>query len=219
MVYRTLKEILSPIVHFLWIGKIEGRHNLPREGAAVLASNHQSYLDAPLLMTITRRRVYFLVGDFVYRSKLGAWLMNVTGQIKVDRSQPGDNMHVYNAASNILDRGHLLSVFPEGWMSKDGKVQKAYRGVARIALRNKVDIVPVVFDGSYDIFPYNKKRPALGKKCRIVILEPIRYESFKNLTPAHIVHELLMPRIAAELGHEYAHRHLAKMPEPERFRQ
>jgi len=214
MVYRTLKELLSPIVRVLWVGKIEGKHNLPRQGAAILASNHQSYLDAPLLMTISRRRIYFLVGDFVYRSKLGAWLMNVTGQIKVDRTHPGGNLDVYAAAANILGRGHMLSIFPEGWMSKDGKTQKAYRGVARIALQNKVDIIPVIFDGSFNIFPYNQKKPKLGQKARIVILEPIKYSKIKNHTPAQIVHDLLMPAIAKELGHEYEHRHHANDPEP-----
>jgi 1-acyl-sn-glycerol-3-phosphate acyltransferase len=210
MVYRTLKEILSPIVRVLWVGKIEGKEHLPKKGAAILASNHQSFLDAPLMMTISRRRIYFLVGDFVYRSKLGAWLMNVTNQIKVDRTQPSGNEHVYEQSAKVLERGHLLSIFPEGWMSKDGKTQKAYRGVARIALQNKVDIIPIVFDGSYHIFPYNSSKPVLGKKCRIVILEPIKYSKIKNLTTAQIVHDLLMPKIAKELGHEYEHRDLAK---------
>ncbi len=209
MVYRTLKEILSPFVRVLWVGKVEGKHYIPKKGAAILASNHQSYLDAPLLMTISRRRIYFLVGDFVYRSKAGAWLMNVTGQIKVDRKDPGGNGHVYGKAADVLSRGHLLSIFPEGWMSRDGKTQKAYKGVARIALESKVDIIPVVFDGSYHIFPYNKSRPVLGKKCRIVILPPIKYCDFKDKTPAQIVHDMLMPQIAEVLGHEYEHRHLA----------
>lgn len=210
MVYRTLKEILSPIVRVLWVGKVEGRHHIPRRGPAILASNHQSYLDAPVLMTVMRRRVFFLVGDFVYRSKLGAWLMNVTGQVPVNRKKPGENNHVYEQCKDILARGHLLSIFPEGWMSKDGKTQKAYKGVARIALDNKVDIIPVIFDGTYHIFPYNQKRPSLGKRCRVVIMEPIKYSKFKNMTPEKIVHDLLMPEIARELGHEYEHRHLAK---------
>ena len=137
------------------------------------------------------------------------WLMNATDQIKVDRSHPGGNEHVYTQAARVLGRGHLLSVFPEGWMSKDGITTKAYRGVARIALQNKVDIVPVVFKGSHHIYPYNAKGPVFGKKCTVVILEPLKYSKIKNLTPAKIVHDLLMPKIAAELGHEYAHRHLA----------
>jgi 1-acyl-sn-glycerol-3-phosphate acyltransferase len=210
MIYRSLKETLSPIVRLLWIEKIEGRENLPKKGAAILASNHQSYLDAPLLMTISRRRIYFLVGDFIYRSKAGAWLMNATGQIKVDRKNPGGNGHTYEHAARILSEGKLLSIFPEGWMSRDGKTQKAYKGVARIALANKVDIVPVIFVGSFHIFPYNYKKPVIGKKCRVVVLPPIKYEKIKNFTPSKIVHDILMPQIAEVLGHKYEFRHLAE---------
>ena len=186
---------------------------MPRRGGAVLASNHQSYLDPPLLMAISSRRIYFAVGDFVYRSRAGAWLMNKTGQIMVDRKKPGQNSHVYDQARKIIARGHLISLFPEGWMSKDGQLQKAYKGAARIALENQVDIIPIVLSGSYDIFPVHKRLPKLFRRCRIIILEPIRYDDFRGLTPAVIVHELLMPRIAAELGQEYAHRHLAEETE------
>lgn len=208
--YWFLKYLLSPIVRVLWVGKVEGKHFLPQKGAAILASNHQSYLDPPLLMAISRRRIFFAVGDFVYRAKAGAWLMEKTGQIRVDRKKPGHNDHVYNEAKKILDNGHLLSLFPEGWMSKDGKLQKAYKGAARIALANKVDIIPIAICGSFDIYPAHRKLPVFDRKCRIVIMEPIKYKDIKDMTPAKIVHDVLMPRIAEKLSQQYEHRHLAE---------
>lgn len=211
--YWFLKYIFSPIVRMLWVGDVEGKRNLPQKGSALLASNHQSYLDPLLLMAISRRRIYFIVSDFVFRSKAAAWLMRHTGQIQVDRKKPGQNTHVYNEARDILRQGHLLSFFPEGWMSKDATILKAYKGVARTALDNQVDIIPIAICGSYDIYPAHKKIPALFRRCRVTILEPIKYDDFRGLTPAIIVHELLMPRIAAELGQEYAHRHLAEETE------
>jgi len=211
--YWFLKYLLSPIVRVLWVGKVEGKHNIPKKGSAVLASNHQSYLDPALLMAISRRRIYFVVGDFVYRLKAAAWLMNHTGQIKVDRKKPGQNTHVYDEASKIISKGELLSLFPEGWMSKDGNLQKAYKGAARIALGNKVDLIPIAICGSYDIYPSHKKLPVFSKRCRIVIMDPIKYADIKNHTPEKIVHDMLMPRIAEKLGQEYAHRHLAEVAE------
>jgi 1-acyl-sn-glycerol-3-phosphate acyltransferase len=208
--YWFLKYLLSPIVRVLWVGKVEGKHYLPKKGAAVLVSNHQSYLDPPLLMAISRRRIFFAVGDFVYRAKAGAWLMEKTGQIRVDRKKPGQNNHVYDEAKKILDRGHLLSMFPEGWMSKDGKLQKAYKGAAKIALNSKVDLIPIAICGSFDIYPAHKQIPVFSKKCKIIILEPIKYAELKNHTPAEIVHDMVMPKIAEGLGQEYEHRHLAE---------
>jgi 1-acyl-sn-glycerol-3-phosphate acyltransferase len=127
--------------------------------------------------------------------------LNRMGHIKVDRNVH-DKATVYNQAKDILDNGRALVVFPEGRMTRDGKLQMAYHGVAKMALSSKVDIVPAVIE-SYHIYPVHKKWPKFSERCKIKFLEPIPYDKLKNKTPEHIVHDLLMPEIARELGHEY----------------
>lgn len=211
-VYYFLKGTLGLISKVFWIGRVEGKSNVPRKGAVILAPNHQSWLDFCLLATVLNRRLYFLVGEFVYRVKVASFALERMGHIRVDRHNP-DKGAVYAEARRILAEKKVLVVFPEGKMTRDGKIQKAYLGVAKMALESKVDIVPVVME-TYHIYSIHHKRPLFSKRCKIKFLEPIRYEKIKDKTPAVIVHELLMPEIANALGHQYEHRHLANEAQP-----
>lgn len=124
--------------------------------------------------------------------------------IRVELNEEGKK-HLYDKAKQILTEGKPLVVFPEGWMTYDGKIQQAYLGVARMALASKVDIIPTVIE-SYHIYPRHQKWPKFRKaRCQIKFLKPIKYSQIKNMTPHCIVHDLLMPSIAKELGHEYPH--------------
>jgi 1-acyl-sn-glycerol-3-phosphate acyltransferase len=206
-IYYFLKAVLGSISKLFWIGKVEGKSNVPRKGAVILAPNHQSWLDFCLLATVVNRRLYFLVGEFAYKLKVAKFALERMGHIKVDRNSP-DKSAVYAEAKRILAEGKALVVFPEGRMTRDGKIQKAYTGVARMALASEVDIVPVVME-TYHIYSANHRRPLFTKRCKIRFLEPIKHQQIKGKTPAEIVHDLLMPEIAEALGESYDHRHLA----------
>lgn len=198
-----MKLILGNFTKLVWIGKVEGKHNVPKKGAVLIASNHQSWFDFVFLATVLRRRLYFLVGEFAYKVKISALALNRMGHIKVDRDVH-DKTLVYKQAKEILDKGGALVVFPEGKMTRDGKLQMAYHGVAKMALTSKVDIVPAVVE-SYHIYPAHKKLPKFWRaRCKIKFLEPIKYSKFKDKHPSEIIHDMLMPEIARELGHEYS---------------
>ena len=113
---------------------------------------------------------------------------------------------VYQAAADVLGRGHILVLFPEGTRSYDGKPLKAYRGVARMALQNQVDILPVAIENSHHVFGRHHKFPRIKRICRVKFLEPISYKEIADKTPEEIVHDILMPEIAREIGHEYEHK-------------
>lgn len=205
IIYFVVRKTFGLIVKLLWIEKIEGKGHIPRKGPAIIAANHSSHLDFAFLMVASKRRLYFLAGEHIYKSKLGKWLMDFSGQIKVDRNSQ-DKRHVYLSASDVLKRGDLLALFPEGKRSFSGITEKAYKGVAKIALENKADIIPTVIDGSYHIFGRHHRRPRFKRICKVKFLEPIKHEDIEGRSPEEIVHNLLMPEIAKELGHEYAHR-------------
>jgi 1-acyl-sn-glycerol-3-phosphate acyltransferase len=206
-IYYFLKAVLGSISKIFWIGRVEGKKNIPQKGAVILAPNHQSWLDFCFLATVVNRRLYFLVGEFVYKVKVAKFALERMGHIRVDRHAP-DKGDVYAEAKKILSEGKALVVFPEGRMTRDGKIQKAYLGVAKMALASEVDIIPVVME-TYHIYSVNHRRPLFGKRCKIKFLAPIKHQQIKEKTPAEIVHDLLMPEIAEALGESYDHRHLA----------
>ncbi len=208
--YSIFRGLSGLFVKIFWLDKCSGLENVPKTGGVIIAPNHQSWIDVLFLMTTLRdRRLYFLAGEFVYRNKLAAWAMNVMGHVRVDRYSE-DKRIVYDQAKEILTSGGALVVFPEGRLSKDGRIQRGYKGAAKMALENKVDIVPTVISNSFDIYPYHQRFPRLKKCCEVKYLKRIKYEDFKKLSPETIVHDLIMKKIAAELGHEYDYKGFVK---------
>lgn len=201
-VYLFLKVVWGTITRALWVGEVDGKRHVPKTGGVIIASNHQSWFDFCFLATVLNRRLYFLISGLYYSNPVVKFALKRMDHIRIDLTKKG-RAQVYDRAKEILGKGGALVVFPEGWMTFDGKIQKAYLGVARMALASRVDIVPTAIE-SYHIYPRHNKWPKIFRaRCRIKFLEPLRYEKFKDMTPEEIVHGLLMPEIARELGHEY----------------
>lgn len=201
-VYYFLIFTFGVFIRLVWIGRVEGFRNVPRKGRILIAPNHQSWIDAFFIGAVLNRRLYFLVGEHVYNNKFASWCVDQMGFIRVDRTAENKSS-VYEQSLKLLSEGKALTIFPEGRMTRDGKIQKAYKGVARMALSSQTDIVPTVIN-SYHIYPVHLKWPKLfNGRCHIKFLKPLKYDDFRGLDPAEIVHYLLMPAIAKELKHEY----------------
>jgi 1-acyl-sn-glycerol-3-phosphate acyltransferase len=197
-----MKATIGSITRVFWLGKVEGKHNVPKKGPVIIAPNHQSMLDFCFLAVALNRRLYFLVAKRFYKNVIARFALERMRHVRVDLDEDGKK-RLYADAKHILANDGALVVFPEGWMTFDGKIQRGYLGVARMALASKVDIVPTVIE-SYHIYPRHQKWPKFfNARCRIKFLDPIKYKTFKARTPEYIVHELLMPAIAKDLGHKY----------------
>lgn len=200
MIYWLGRGLLGPLVRLCWVKKVEGRRNVPRRGPVILAANHASFLDFAILVQACPRRIYFLAAEFLFSIPVIRVILKKTGQVKVPKE---NRKAVYEESLKILGRGRVLGIFPEGTRTHNGFTQRAFEGVAKIALAAKADIVPVALSGTYQVFSRHHRRPKLKRVCGAKFLTPLKYESFKSLTPEEIVHRKLMPEIARELGHEY----------------
>ncbi|MDA3840381.1 MAG: lysophospholipid acyltransferase family protein [Patescibacteria group bacterium] len=201
------KYILSPIVKFLWVRKIEGIHHIPKHGPVIIASNHESYFDFIIFYAISPRKIQYLAAEKFFTSKFWKPLMVATGQIKVERVE-GDKTNVHEKAHYVLKNEGMLGIFPEGTRSRTGEIGKAFTGVTRFALETKTPIIPVGIEGAFDILPPHKKMPNL-KKCNIKISEPIyHHEHFEKEHTEELLTKLtddLMKLIAFLVGKEYKH--------------
>jgi len=205
--YKFSVFTTSIFVNFFWLEKVKGKKNIPLKGGVIIAPNHQSWIDPFFIMTaVKRRRFYFLIGDFVYKYKVPRYVLNKMEHIPVDRYSH-DKKQVYEDAKRVLGGGGALVVFPEGRLTRNGYTQKAYKGVAKMALLNKVDIIPTVIENAYHVHPVHKKIPKFWgrRNCRVTFLEPIKYQAIKDLDIEHIVHDKIMKSIADKLGHDYNH--------------
>lgn len=199
MFYRFIKFILSPIVNYIWRGRIEGLDNIPKKGSVILCSNHQSYLDFILLSSVIKRRVCFLAGEVFFKSKLWYPLVKFTGQIKVDRNSK-DKSSVYIEVDKLFNQGNILGLFPEGTRSRTGKLQRGYNGAVRFAYKYKVPIIPIGILGAFQAWPPHKKFPQKNK-IDMNIGEP--YEVKSGAFDQEV--KILMQKIAQLSNQSYKH--------------
>ena len=111
--------------------RVEGRDNVPKSGAAIIACNHLSYMDALILMVAIRRPV-----RFIFKS---AGAFPIAGQREDAALFRASFEHVHNA----LGKGDLIGIFPEGELSRDGKLGDYKRGIERMLARDPVPVIPV----------------------------------------------------------------------------
>ena len=133
---------LVRIAMYIWYNlRIEGKENIPKGQAFVYASNHRSYADPVLVTLAGRGRFSFMAKTELFEKKLFGWLIRNLGAFPVERGK-GDMEAIERAIDNVQSGTNLL-IFPEGTRSKDGRVGKGKTGVALIAAKAGVDVIPV----------------------------------------------------------------------------
>ncbi|MBW9094050.1 1-acyl-sn-glycerol-3-phosphate acyltransferase [Microbacterium jejuense] len=186
MFYWLMKYVvIGPIVKAIWRPWIVGRRNVPAEGAAILASNHLSVMDSIFLPLMIDRPVSFLAkSDYFTGKGLKGWatrmFMKATGQIPIDRSGGKASEASLNTGLQVLGRGDLLGIYPEGTRSPDGKLYRGRTGLARMALEAHVPVVPVVMVDTDTMLPIGTTIPRIVR-VGIVIGEPLDFSRFEGM--------------------------------------
>ena len=137
---------------------VEGRENVPREGALIVASNHLSFIDSIVIPLAARRQVHFL-GKAEYfqghglRGAAVRWFHSTAGTIPVDRADPRAAAASLELAEEVLRRGEGFGVYPEGTRSPDGRLHRGRTGVARMALNTGAVLLPCAVTGTDKVQP------------------------------------------------------------------
>jgi 1-acyl-sn-glycerol-3-phosphate acyltransferase len=153
MAYWILKVVLSPVFHLLWRVKVEGRENVPTHGPAVLAANHQSFCDSFFLPLALRRRLTYVAKAEYFDNWRTAWFFRAAGQIPMQRGGGDASQRALDTATEVLQAGGLLGIYPEGTRAPDVRLHRGHTGVARLALRCDVPIIPVGLVGTRAVQP------------------------------------------------------------------
>lgn len=149
MLYWVLKWVVFlPVIRTVFRPWVEGRENIPSSGPAILVGNHVSAGDTYLLPAMIRRRVTFpaKAEAFAGRGLRGRVLkvfLEGIGMLPMDRSGGRASATSMTGVEQVLRRGQLLGIFPEGTRSPDGRLHKGKTGVARLVLQARVPVIPV----------------------------------------------------------------------------
>lgn len=178
MLYNISRFVAYCFFRFPFVKEIRGMENIPKEGC-IIASNHASYLDPPILgFTISQKlnkKVHYLAKIELFRHFFSRAVHKLFEAVPVDRTSKSTLW--IKEAKKYLRRDEIIGIFPEGERSKDNKLGKGKTGVIRLALAAKAPVVPVGIKGTYNLLPINKKFPRIKKIVRINIGKPIYYGS------------------------------------------
>jgi 1-acyl-sn-glycerol-3-phosphate acyltransferase len=156
--YWVLKALLTPIFFVLFRVRVEGRDHIPKHGPAVLAANHQSFCDSFFIPLVVRRKVTFLAKAEYFDSWKTAWFFRAAGQIPIRRAGGSASERALDTArSDVLGKGDLLGLYPEGTRALDGHVHKGRTGVTRLSRECRVPVIPVGVLGTEEVQPLNSK--------------------------------------------------------------
>lgn len=161
--------------------RVTGREHVPAHGGAILAANHCSYLDPPVMGGCSNRRVvHFLARDTLLSNPVARWFFPRVGVIALDRTK-GD-LGALKKAIATLKEGKVVGLFPEGTRSPDGTMRAAKGGIGFLIAKSGVPVVPLYISGTYEAFPKgaNRMNPA---RIRARFGPPITPEEIRAAMP------------------------------------
>lgn len=182
-----VRPAVRVVANRLWRFDLRGFEQLPETGPAILCANHISFLDSAFLIIQAPRNISF-VGKSEY---LDSWktrrLFPALGMIPIDREGGEKAQVALEAAENVLQRGELFGIFPEGTRSRDGMLYKGKTGAARLAVKLDCPIFPVGIVGTREIQPPDAKLPRVGGRVSITIGKPISPARYAQRSDDHLV--------------------------------
>ena len=212
MFYWIVKNlVLGPILLRVFRPWLKGVENVPVSGAAILASNHLSFIDSVFLPLVLRRPVVFLAKSEYFTGRgFKGWLVRqfflASGQLPIDRSGGKASEDALSTGVNVLSEGKLLGIYPEGTRSPDGRIYRGRTGIARMALESGVPVIPVAMIDTEKVMPIGVKIPKV-QRIGIVFGSPLDFSRFAGYENDRFVLRAITDEIMHELvglsGQEY----------------
>ena len=203
--WRTIYYIARFVLHLFYTlsGKyrVEGMENIPKRGPVILAPNHASFLDPPLVGVALRRPIWFMSKEELFLVPIFGKLMPYFQGFPVRRGTA--DRAALRKALELLARGEIVLIFPEGERSKDGRLKPPELGISMVALRSRATVIPVAITGSREMLPPGAKQLKRGQ-LRVLYGAPVDlgdlYERRENRETLNECADRIMVRIAALLG-------------------
>ncbi len=172
--------------------KVYGKKNIPK-GGGMIAPNHSSFLDPPLVGVSCPGKVLFLARESLFHPRAFAWLLWQLNTHPVSKGK--GNISTLKTALEIIQSGEKVVIFPEGKRSMDGQLQAGQLGVGMLVQKAHCRVIPVYVHGTFDAWNSNRKYPKLKGKTACIFGKPIEFASSssedRKEAQAEIVHEIM----------------------------
>jgi 1-acyl-sn-glycerol-3-phosphate acyltransferase len=159
LVYETAYYLSRALGHCCFDFRVVNRERIPTEGSLLLAVNHQSFLDPPLVGCACGRDVFYLARKSLSEIPILGGLLPKLNVIPYD--QGGSDMSAIKAVIRVLKAGRATLIFPEGTRSRDGSLMPAQPGTGMIVAKTLSPVLPMRIFGAHEAFPKESMRVRL----------------------------------------------------------
>ena len=165
--YAVGRMVAAPLARIVYRPHIEGRENVPKRGAVILASNHLSFIDSMAIPVAAPRPVHFLAKSSYFegtglKGALSREFFTSVGAIPVRRGGGQAALDALDQQRQLLEEDLAVALYPEGTRSTDGRLYKGRTGVAFLALQTGAPVVPVGLIGTDRAMPVGARKVASG---------------------------------------------------------
>ena len=196
--YRAVRSVASGALKVLLTREVLGLSHVPAEGGIIVAANHGSFWDPPVLGIVIPRPLRYMTRASFFSVPLFGALIRSLGAFPVRKGTA--DLSGLRAAEAVLARGEVLLVFPEGGRMKDGRLHSALPGLGLLVARTRAPVVPVYVSGTNHIrrcmVRREKVRVTVGK-----VLPPETWEGREATTLAgRALYQAISDRVMQEIA-------------------
>ena len=159
VIYWALWVFFRLLGRLLFRFRTDGEQFLPKNGGVIIAANHASYFDIPLLGCAIPRRVVFLGRANLFPNRLLSWTLQCLGWIPLKTNRL--DRQAFGVALEHLKSGTPVVIFPEGTRTEDGRLQSGRPGIGYLVEESQCQVIPAHISGTFKVLPIRAKWPRL----------------------------------------------------------
>ncbi len=162
----VVRFLIWILTHTMYRVSHKDLHIIPDEGPAILVCNHVSYVDALIIAGSCRRPIRFVIYEPIYRIPVLNFIFRTGKAIPIasKTENPDAYQHAFDQIAGELDDGELVCIFPEGRLTRNGKIDEFKTGIEKIIKRNPVPVIPLALRGLWGSFFSHKDGNALSRR-------------------------------------------------------
>ena len=197
-IVRLVMLLVTRVVYRL---KVRGDAHLPTEGAAILVCNHVSFVDAVILGVVSPRPMVFLMDHRIFKMPALGWLFRALKAIPIapQKEDPDAYERAFERARQVLQDGELLCLFPEGAITRDGKLQPFKAGIMKILETDPVPVIPAALHNLWGSTFSRIDGAAMARPLRRGLFNRIGLVVGEPIAPERVTPEALQQRVQALL--------------------
>lgn len=176
--YWFTRSIFNAFFYTLYRHQVYGLEHIPK-GPAIIAPNHASFFDPPIIAASCPEEVYFLARKSLFEHFfLGTMIKNLNA---FPVNMASQDLSAFKLIFRLLQEQKKVVIFPEGIRTLDGDLSKIKPGIGMICMKSRSPVIPVYIHGAFGIWPRNQRLPKITGKTACVFGTPLKWEEFSEL--------------------------------------